>query len=121
MITLVLSRIAFEGRHGVSESERSSLRTFEVDLEIDSPLDKAQTSDNLDDTIDYREVAEMVVNLGTVETHHLIESLGQRLLDVLADRFPMASFRMELRKLNPPACPGHPAYAAVRMSRRAAQ
>jgi len=42
-------------------------------------------------------------------------------LDVLADRFPMASFRMELRKLNPPACPGHPAYAAVRMSRRAAQ
>jgi dihydroneopterin aldolase len=121
MITLVLSRIAFEGRHGVSENERRSLRTFEVDLEIDSPLDKAQTSDNLDDTIDYREVADIVVGLGASETHHLIESLAQRLLDALATRFPMASFRMELRKLNPPACPGHPAYAAVRMTRLAAR
>lgn len=121
MITLVLSRITFEGRHGVSDSERRSLRTFEVDLEIDSPLDKAQTSDNLDDTIDYRAVAELVVSLGTSEIHHLIESLAQHLLDALASRFPMASFRLELRKLNPPACPGRPAYAAVRMSRLASR
>jgi dihydroneopterin aldolase len=117
MPTLILSRIAFEGRHGATESERRSLRTFEVDIEIDSPLDKAQASDSLDDTIDYRAVAEIIVELGTSETHHLIESLAGRMLDALGARFPAASFRMELRKLNPPACPGHPAYAAVRLSR----
>ncbi len=117
MSTLVLSRIAFEGRHGATEAERRSLRSFEVDIEIEAPLDKARASDKLDDTLDYREVAQIIVELGTSETHHLLESLAGRMLDGLAARFPRASFRLELRKLNPPACPGHPAYAAVRMSR----
>ena len=115
--TLVLSRITFEGRHGATENERKSLRTFEVDVEIDAPLEQARQSDDLDDTIDYRVVAEIIVELGTLETHHLLESLGGRMLDALGARFPAASFRIELRKLNPPACPGHPAYAAVRLHR----
>jgi dihydroneopterin aldolase len=62
-------------------------------------------------------VAEIIVELGTLETHHLLESLGQRMLDALGAKFPAATFRLELRKLNPPACPGHPAFAAVRMQR----
>jgi dihydroneopterin aldolase len=119
MPTLVLARIAFEGRHGATESERRTLRTFEVDVEIDTPLDKARASDNLSDTIDYRAVAEIIVTLGTSETHHLLESLAGRMLDELGATFPWATFRIELRKLNPPACPGHPACAAVRMIRPA--
>ena len=117
MSTLVLSKIAFEGRHGATEAERRSLRTFEVDVEIEVPLDKASASDNLDDTLDYREVAQIIVGLGTSEPHHLLESLAARMLDSLSVRFPQASFRIELRKLNPPGCPGQPAYAAVRISR----
>jgi dihydroneopterin aldolase len=115
--TLVLSRITFEGRHGATENERKSLRTFEVDVEIDSSLERACQSDDLADTVDYRAVAEIIVELGTLETHHLLESLGGRMLDALGARFPSAAFRIELRKLNPPACPGHPAFAAVRLSR----
>jgi len=120
MPTLVLAKIAFEGRHGATESERRTLRTFEVDVEIDAPLDKARASDDLADTVDYREVAQIIVTLGSSETHHLLESLAGRMLDALGAKFPRATFRMELRKLNPPACPGHPAHAAVRMSRPAA-
>ncbi len=117
MPSLVLSRITFEGRHGATENERRSLRTFEVDVEIDSSLDRARTSDDLKDTIDYRVVAEIIVELGTSETHHLLESLAGRMLDALGKRYPAASFRLEVRKLNPPLCPGHPAFASVRMSR----
>jgi dihydroneopterin aldolase len=120
MPTIVLSRISFEGRHGATESERRSLRTFEVDLEIDTPLDKAERSDDLGDTIDYREVAELIVDLGSGVTHHLIESLAGAMLDALCARFSRAVFRLELRKLVPPGCPGQPAYAAVRMTRAAA-
>jgi dihydroneopterin aldolase len=76
MPTLVLARIAFEARHGATESERRTLRPFEVDIEIETPLDKAAASDDLADTIDYREVAEIIVALGTGETHHLLESLA---------------------------------------------
>ncbi len=116
MATLVLARIAFEGRHGATEHERLTLRPFEVDVEIDTSLDRARGSDDLAHTIDYRQVAEIILRVGTGETHHLLESLAGRMLDALAARFPSATFRIELRKLSPPACPGRPAYAAVRMS-----
>jgi 7,8-dihydroneopterin aldolase/epimerase/oxygenase len=118
MPTVVLTRIAFEGRHGATESERRTSRTFEVDVEIDTSLERAAKSDALADTIDYREVAEIIVGLGTSETHHLLESLAGRMLGALQAKYPAAGFRVELRKLNPPGCPGHPAYAAVRMGGR---
>jgi dihydroneopterin aldolase len=116
MPTLVLSRISFEARHGATPAERRSLRRFEVDVELDAALDTAQSTDRLTDTIDYREVAEIIVGIGTDKTHHLLEALARRMLDAIAARFPGLGLRIELRKLTPPDCPGQPAYAAVRMA-----
>jgi 7,8-dihydroneopterin aldolase/epimerase/oxygenase len=121
MPTLVLSRIGFEGRHGATAAERRASRRFEVDVEIDAPLEAAQVSDRLADTIDYSAVADLIVTVGTGEPHRLLESLARRMLDVLAERIPGAAFRLELRKLNPPNCAGHPVFAAVRMSRPASR
>ncbi len=117
MAVLVLRRIGFEGRHGATAAERRTTRLFEVDLEIEAPLEAAQVSDRLADTIDYSAAAETVVAIGTGEPHRLLESLARRMLDALGARFPAAAFRLELRKLNPPSCPGHPDYAAVRLER----
>jgi len=116
MPTLVLSQISFEARHGATAAERRSLRRFEVDIEIDAPLEKAQATDRLTDTIDYRQVAEIIVGIGTGETHRLLEALARRMIDALAAKLPTVTLRLELRKLNPPDCPGQPAYAAVRMA-----
>jgi dihydroneopterin aldolase len=117
MPTLVLSQISFEARHGATAVERRSLRRFEVDVEIDAPLDAAQSTDRLADTIDYRQVADVIVEIGTSKTHHLLEVLARRMLDALTSRFPGVALRIELRKLNPPDCPGQPVYAAVRLTR----
>jgi dihydroneopterin aldolase len=116
MPTLVLSKISFEGRHGATPSERRSLRRFEADIEIDAPLDTAQSTDRLTDTIDYRQVAEIIVGIGTGKTHHLLEALARHMLDAIAAHFAGVTLRIELRKLTPPDCPGQPAYAAVRMA-----
>jgi dihydroneopterin aldolase len=88
-----------------------------VDVELDADLAAAESSDRLRDTLDYGQVAELVVAVGTGEPHRLLESLARRMVDVLGERFPTARIRLELRKLNPPGCPGHPAHAAVRISR----
>lgn len=118
MVTLVLGRIGFEGRHGATAAERRSTRRFEVDLEIDAALEAPQVTDRLADTIDYSAVAETVVAIGTGEPLRLLESLARRMLDALGEKYPHAGFRIELRKLNPPGCAGHPAFAAVRLERR---
>jgi dihydroneopterin aldolase len=121
MPTLVLSRISFEARHGATPAERRSLRRFEVDIEIDAPLETAQSTDRLTDTIDYRQVAEIIVGIGTGETHHLLEALARHMIDALAAHLPKVTLRLELRKLNPPDCPGQPAHAAVRMAHLAGE
>jgi dihydroneopterin aldolase len=116
MLTIALCGLEFEGRHGASAVERRSTRKFVVNVEVDLEAKQAEQSDRLADTVDFREIGETIVNIGTGEPHRLLESLARRMVDALRDRFPAARrVRLELRKLNPPSCPGHPAYSAVRL------
>jgi dihydroneopterin aldolase len=117
MVTIVLSRLEFEGRHGATAVERRSTRKFEVDVELDAEVGAAERSDRLTETIDYSRVAEVIVGVGTGEPHKLLESLARRMAEAIQARFPaVGRLRLELRKLNPPSCPGHPAYSAVRLN-----
>jgi dihydroneopterin aldolase len=118
MLTIALRRIEFDGRHGATAVERRTTRKFEVDVEMDVDAGVAERSDLLADTVDYSRVADVIVSIGTGEPHHLLESLARRMLDAVRERFPrVRRVQIELRKLNPPTCPGHPDYAAVRMTR----
>jgi dihydroneopterin aldolase/2-amino-4-hydroxy-6-hydroxymethyldihydropteridine diphosphokinase len=114
-MTIILREIGFEGRHGATAIERKSLRKFEADLEMDVDGDSGQRTDRLADTVDYSALAETVVMIGAGEPHRLLESLARRMLDALEARVPGGRFRLELRKLNPPSCAGHPAFSAVRV------
>lgn len=114
-MTIILRRLGFEGRHGATAIERRSLRRFEADLEVEVEGDCGQTTDRLADTLDYSVLAEIITRTGAGEPHRLLESLARRMLDQLRPLAPDATFRLELRKLNPPSCPGHPEYSAVRL------
>ena len=117
MLTIALQRIEFDGRHGATAVERRTTRKFEVDVEMDVDAAVAERSDLLADTVDYSRVAEVIVGVGTGEPHHLLESLARRMIDGIRGRFPAVKrVRLELRKLNPPTCPGHPAWAAVKIA-----
>src|SRR5688572_13678791 len=116
MATICVSRIGFEGRHGATAAERRTSRRFEVDLEMDVPLARAEASDRLADTVDYAGLCELIVGIGTAEPHRLLESLARRMVTALAARVPEARIRLELRKLSPPYCAGNPAFAAVRVT-----
>jgi dihydroneopterin aldolase len=116
MITIALRDIGFEGRHGATALERKSLRKFEVDLEVELDGDMGQRTDRLSDTVDYSALAETIVAIGVGEPHRLLESLARRMLDALQARVPAGRFRLELRKLNPPSCAGHPRFSAVRVA-----
>ena len=117
MLTISLARLEFDGRHGATAVERRATRKFEVDVELDVDVAPAERSDKLADTVDYSRVAEVIVGVGVGEPHHLLESLARRMVDNVRGRFPAVKrVRLELRKLNPPTCPGHPAWSAVRIN-----
>lgn len=111
-----VAAIRFEGQHGVSAAERSLTRRFEVDVELTAGLETAERSDRLADTIDYAEVAGVIVSIGTGPSCHLLEALARRMVDALAERWPEVAITLEVRKLEPPHCPGSPAFSAVQLS-----
>jgi dihydroneopterin aldolase len=75
---LLLSGMAFFGRHGVLVGERREGQWFVVDVEIDTRTAQAGARrDDLAATVDYREV------YGAVRT--IIEGRSVRLLETLAD------------------------------------
>jgi dihydroneopterin aldolase len=108
MATLILSSIGFEGRHGASAAERRTTRRFEVDVEIETRLEKAENSDRLADTLDVRDIAEVIVSIGWASRTTCWTSLARRMVNALLAKVPSARIRLELRKLSPPYCGRQP-------------
>ena len=112
-----LANLRLDGYHGATAAERSLPRRFEVDLELRADFDAPARSDVLADAVDYAEVAAMVVAIGTGPAFHLLEALARRMVDALGERWPHVAVSLEVRKLDPPHCPGSPAWASVRLRR----
>lgn len=71
----------FDGRHGVSDAERSRSQPFRVDIEVEADLDRAGRTDRLEETVDYRELRAIARDVITGEPARLIEALAHRIAD----------------------------------------
>ena len=69
------------GYHGVFDHEAKNGQDFFVDVEIQIDLSRASISDELNDTIDYGALANVVVEEITGERVQLIERLAGRIAD----------------------------------------
>ena len=69
------------GHHGVLEHERTVGQRFVIDVTLGLDLEAAGVSDDLADTVDYRDLAIRLYNVVGGEPHKLLESLAARLLD----------------------------------------
>ncbi|MGQ0667248.1 MAG: dihydroneopterin aldolase [Nitrospiraceae bacterium] len=99
---IIIERLEFRGRCGVTAEERARPQPLAVDLELDCPLEPAGLSDNLAHTIDYAKVAQRVVEVGTAQDSCLIEAMAERILAMLYDEFPVERIKLWVRKLHPP-------------------
>src|SRR5438105_5160737 len=98
---LVIERLEFEGFVGIDESERSTAQPLAVDLELSLDLSKAISTDNLQNTVDYATVAKKIVATAKQEQFCLIETLAERLAEVILEE-PIEEVRLWVRKLRPP-------------------
>ncbi|MBH0201496.1 MAG: dihydroneopterin aldolase [Nitrospira sp.] len=99
---IVIERLEFRGRCGVTPEERARPQPLALDLELDYRLETAGLSDDLVHTIDYAHVAQRVVDIGTLQESQLLETLAERLLAALFNEFPIDRIKLWLRKLHPP-------------------
>lgn len=103
MDKLVLKGLKYRGLHGYFKEERVTGNDFEVDLAFFFSLQKAGSSDDLSKTIDYSIAQEIVSNILTGESQHLIERLTYLIGEKLFEIFPDATkIEVSVRKMNPP-------------------
>jgi len=80
-----LEGMAFSGRHGYSDAERARSQRFTVDIEVETSIERAGTSDLIADTVDYRKLRAIAKDVITGESAHLIEALAERIANRALD------------------------------------
>ena len=99
---IVIERLEFDGRCGVTPEERRRPQPLAIDLELDCETGLAAISGRLGDTVDYALVAERIVELAGKDVFTLLETLAEKILSMLFTDFPIGRARLWLRKLAPP-------------------
>ncbi|HEY6084576.1 MAG TPA: dihydroneopterin aldolase [Nitrospira sp.] len=100
--TLIIERLEFQGRCGITPEERRHPQPMAIDLELDCDIAAASSSDRIVDAVDYATVAERIAELGTTQESALLETFAQRVVGMLFAEFPINRARIWLRKLAPP-------------------
>lgn len=97
-----LNRLRFHARHGVLPQERATGGEFIVSVRAKYLFDKALESDNVDDTINYAEIFE-IINKEMLTPSCLLEHLAGRIGRSIFNRMPMIeSLDITVEKTNPP-------------------
>lgn len=96
--------------------ERERAQPFEVDLDVETDLRRAGTTDDLADTVDYGGLCEAVAAVVGGERYALIERLAERIAEVVLAGPGVSAVTVHLRKLRPPV-PVDVASAGVRIHR----
>jgi dihydroneopterin aldolase len=119
-MTIELQSLVLFGHHGYLEEERRLGQRFLVDLWADVDDDGA-SSDDMDETVDYRYLAALVREVFAGRERLLLEGLAGTVADGVLERFPLVkSVRVRVRKpdvvLDPPV-----EHAAVIVERKRAR
>ncbi len=93
----------FYAYHGHFKEEQMVGNRFLLDLKIKTNLQPAANSDNLNDTLDYQKVYQIIQDEMNTKSF-LIENIGKRILDRLGNHFQNNAehFILKLSKMNPP-------------------
>lgn len=99
---IALEGLEFHAFHGVYPHERESGNWFEVDVAVDTDFSQAAKTDELDGTVDY-EVIYQLVKQEMDKPSKLLETVGENIVDVILKRFlKVNNVELKISKINPP-------------------
>ncbi|MCX5721120.1 MAG: dihydroneopterin aldolase [Nitrospirae bacterium] len=103
--TIIIERLEFQGRCGVTQEERRKPQPLAVDLELTCQTEPATASDDIQHTVDYAQVTNRIIELAATQDFSLLETFAERILSMLFAEFPVDRAKIWLRKLSPPLKP----------------
>ncbi len=116
MDKIIIAGMEFHGYHGVLPEEQSLGQRFIVDVELYLDLRRAGKSDDLDYTVNYAQVFELVGKIIGGRPYHLIESVAETIAVSILERFPVGEVLVRVKKPQAPL-PGTFAWVAAEIRR----
>lgn len=102
MSKITLKNMEFHAFHGCLEHEQINGNTFLVTVTMEIDTIKAEISDELEDTLNYKLVYDTVKS-EMEKPSKLIENVAYRIKMTLLENFPqIRKLKVKLSKLNPP-------------------
>lgn len=83
---------------GIYDWERRTKQTVILDIEMGADIRKAALSDRIDDTINYKAVAKRIIAFVGESEFQLVETLAERVAEILINEFQVPWCRLRLNK-----------------------
>lgn len=110
--SIELCGMEFHSYHGCLEKERRKGARYLVDFRCTLDVSKAVQTDNLEDTLDYGRIYDIVSAQMAIPSN-LLEHVAGRIVAAIAEEFPwLGSFSIKVSKEKPPVS-GKAAWSSV--------
>lgn len=102
MAIIRIEGMSFYAFHGCFDEEQAIGTRFRVDLALDVDARRAEQSDDLNDTVNYADVYQ-VVNREMSRPSHLLEHVAHRIATAVLQSYDLVeAVTVKVSKLNPP-------------------
>ncbi len=98
MDIITISELSVETTIGVYDWEKETRQTVTIDLDVGCDTRKAGQSDNFEDALDYKAVADRVTEFVEGSRYELIEALAENIAALLLDEFNVPWIRAKISK-----------------------
>lgn len=83
---------------GIYDWERAIKQTIHLDLEMGTDIARAAATDHIDDTLNYKAVSKRVIALVEGSSFQLVETLAERIVELVLSEFDVPWMRLTLNK-----------------------
>jgi len=98
MDIIYINDLRIETIIGIYGWERKTRQTVVLDIEMGTDIRKASASDDVEDTLNYKTVAERLFEFVGGSEFELIETLAEQISDILLNEFNVPWLRLKLNK-----------------------
>ena len=98
MDIIYLRELKVDAVIGLYAWERQIRQTIVLDLDMATDIRKAATTDNIEETINYKAVAKRIVDFARHSEFQLVETLAERIAEIVLTEFGVQWVRLQLNK-----------------------
>jgi len=84
---------------GIYDWEREVKQTIALDIDMAADNTKPASTENIDDALNYKAVAKRMIAFTEESQFQLVETLAERLVEIIMTEFDVPWCRLKLRKL----------------------